>query len=548
MSKEINPKVKEGDRIVCVHMSDEYSPITGGVGGTVVSVGRDPYDENEKIISVNWDNGRTLSLVSAEDLWMKEEDLKKEKDSNLSESVQELTDKLISNELNPEEFEDLMSQLNDDDVTDLFLRNLDRKLLKSGDKNENVRKYISKYLDSIETRGDVESDPSDDFDVEDEFLYGGVEPEKSKIGRKQFKKELIPLQVELLKLQEHVKETGKPVVVVMEGRDSAGKGSTIRKMTEYLDPKYYNVVALGIATPEERKDWFGRYEKHIEPGKITFFDRSWYNRGIVEPVMGYGTEEEYFDFMENVNGFEQSLKDKGVELFKFWLSITPQTQQKRFELRKNSPLKYWKFSPNDEKSIDKWDDYTEYKEKVLKQTKEAQPWTVVDTNDKRAGTLNLLRHILQNVDYKDKDENNFGVKFPEVVTTVNESKNPTLDELVKLKDIFKSTNERIFFDFLTKIRDTGLVNMFDSMQFLVSGAEYLKKFIEMEELKGREFDEDTVEELLDLAEQTKSELVMAAFSLIEDEGKDDYSTNNINRKLRTLTSMALRYYLMMYGR
>ena len=441
-----------------------------------------------------------------------------------------------------------MSQLNDDDVTDLFLRNLDRKLLKSGDKNENVRKYISKYLDSIETRGDVESDPSDDFDVEDEFLYGGVEPEKSKIGRKQFKKELIPLQVELLKLQEHVKETGKPVVVVMEGRDSAGKGSTIRKMTEYLDPKYYNVVALGIATPEERKDWFGRYEKHIEPGKITFFDRSWYNRGIVEPVMGYGTEEEYFDFMENVNGFEQSLKDKGVELFKFWLSITPQTQQKRFELRKNSPLKYWKFSPNDEKSIDKWDDYTEYKEKVLKQTKEAQPWTVVDTNDKRAGTLNLLRHILQNVDYKDKDENNFGVKFPEVVTTVNESKNPTLDELVKLKDIFKSTNERIFFDFLTKIRDTGLVNMFDSMQFLVSGAEYLKKFIEMEELKGREFDEDTVEELLELAEQTKSELVMAAFSLIEDEGKDDYSTNNINRKLRTLTSMALRYYLMMYGR
>jgi hypothetical protein len=315
-----------------------------------------------------------------------------------------------------------------------------------------------------------------------------------------------------------------------------------------LDPKYYNVVALGIATPEERKDWFGRYEKHIEPGKITFFDRSWYNRGIVEPVMGYGTEEEYFDFMENVNGFEQSLKDKGVELFKFWLSITPQTQQRRFELRKNSPLKYWKFSPNDEKSIDKWDDYTKYKEKVLKQTKEAQPWTVVDTNDKRAGTLNLLRHILQNVDYKDKDENNFGIKFPEVVTTVNESKNPTLDELVRLKDIFKSTNERIFFDFLTKIRDSGLVNMFDSTQFLVSGAEYLKKFIEMEELKGREFDEDMVEELLDLAEQTKSELVMAAFSLIEDEGKDDYSTNNINRKLRTLTSMALRYYLMMYGK
>jgi len=543
----MNPRVKEGDRIVCIYMNDQYSPVPGGTGGVVTRVSDDPESIGEKIIDVEWDNGRSLSLISSEDIWLKSEDLPK-KDHQLSESIEELNIKLSDNEINPEDLEDLISQLTDEDVNDLFLRNLDRKLLKSGDKSENVRKYISKYLDSLQARGSVEQDPSDDYNVEDEFLYGGVEPEKSKIGRKQFKKELIPLQVELLKLQEHVKETGKPVVVVMEGRDSAGKGSTIRKMTEYLDPKYYNVVALGIATPEERKDWFGRYEKHIEPGKITFFDRSWYNRGIVEPVMGYGTEEEYFDFMQNVNGFEQSLIDRGVELFKFWLSITPQTQQKRFELRKNSPLKYWKFSPNDEKSIDKWDDYTEYKEKVLKQTKEAQPWTVVDTNDKRAGTLNLLRHILQNVDYKDKDESNFGVKFPEVVTTVNESKNPTLDELVKLKEIFKSTNEKIFFDFLTKIRDSGLVNMFDSTQFLVSGSEYLKKFIEMEELKGREFDEDMVEELLDLAEQTKSELVMAAFSLIEDEGDNDYSTNNINRKLRTITSQALRYYIMMYGR
>jgi len=543
----MNPRVKEGDRIVCIYMNDQYSPVPGGTGGVVTSVSDDPESIGEKIIDVEWDNGRSLSLISSEDIWLKSEDLPK-KDHQLSESIEELNLKLSDNEINPEDLEDLISQLTDEDVNDLFLRNLDRKLLKSGDKSENVRKYISKYLDSLQTRGSVEQDPSDDYNVEDEFLYGGVEPEKSKIGRKQFKKELIPLQVELLKLQEHVKETGKPVVVVMEGRDSAGKGSTIRKMTEYLDPKYYNVVALGIATPEERKDWFGRYEKHIEPGKITFFDRSWYNRGIVEPVMGYGTEEEYFDFMQNVNGFEQSLIDRGVELFKFWLSITPQTQQKRFELRKNSPLKYWKFSPNDEKSIDKWDDYTEYKEKVLKQTKEAQPWTVVDTNDKRAGTLNLLRHILQNVDYKDKDESNFGVKFPEVVTTVNESKNPTLDELVKLKEIFKSTNEKIFFHFLTKIRDSGLVNMFDSAQFLVSGSEYLKKFIELEELKGREFDEDMVEELLDLAEQTKSELVMAAFSLIEDEGDNDYSTNNINRKLRTITSQALRYYIMMYGR
>ena len=546
MSKEINPNVKPGDRIICAYMKDEYSPVPIGTGGTVKRVGHDPFEEDEKIIEVEWDNGSSLALVSVEDIWMRESDISLKKP--MKESVEELNVKLIDNELNPEEFEDLINQLQDEDITDLFLRNLDRKLLKSGDKNENIRKYISKYVDSLKSRGSDEQDPSDDYNVEDEFLYGGVEPEKSKIGRKQFKKELIPLQVELLKLQEHVKETGKPVVVVMEGRDSAGKGSTIRKMTEYLDPKYYNVVALGIPTPEERKDWFGRYEKQIEPGKITFFDRSWYNRGIVEPVMGYGSEEEYFDFMENVNGFEQSLKDRGVELFKFWLSITPQTQKKRFELRKNSPLKYWKFSPNDEKSIDKWDDYTEYKEKVLKQTKEAQPWTVVDSNDKRAGILNLLRHILQNVDYKDKDVDNLGTKFPEVVTTVNEEKGvPNIDTLVKMKDVFKYMKEKVFFDFLKKIRESGIVNMFESGQFLMSGPEYLKKFIEMEEMRGREFDEDMVDELLDLAEQTKNEIIQTTFKIMEDNGIEDYSTQKINQIAKKLSRDALIYYITMFS-
>lgn len=546
MAKEINPNVKPGDRIICAYMKDEYSPVPVGTGGTVKRVGHDPFEEDEKIIEVEWDNGSSLSLVSVEDIWMRESDISLKKP--MKESVEELNVKLTDNELNPEEFEDLTSQLKDEDITDFFLRNIDRKLLKSGDKNENIRKYISKYLDSLKSRGDVEQDSSDDYDVEDEFVHGGLEPEKSKIGRKQFKKELIPLQVELLKLQEHVKETGKPVVVVMEGRDSAGKGSTIKSMTEYLDPKFYNVVALGIATPEERKNWFERYEKQIEPGKITFFDRSWYNRGIVEPVMGYGTKEEYFDFMENVNDFEKSLIDRGIKLFKFWLSITPETQKRRFELRKNSPLKYWKFSPNDEKSIDKWDDYTEYKEKVLKQTKEAQPWTVVDTNDKRAGVLNLLRHMLQNVEYKDKDVKNIGKEFPEVVTTVNEQTNtPNIDTLVKMKDVFKYMKEKVFFDFLKKIRESGIVNMLESGQFLMSGPEYLKKFIEMEEMRGREFDEDMVEELLDLAEQTKNEIIQATFKIMEDNGIEDYSTQKINQIARKLSKDALIYYITMFS-
>ena len=541
----MNPKVKGGDKIVLIYMKDPYSPIPGGTKGTVNYVTRDPFDKDEEIISVDWENGRSLNLISSEDIWVKEEDI----NTNVNESLEKLSSKLTDNDLNPEDFEEIITQLDDENITDSFLRNLDRKLLKTGDKNENIRKYLQKYLDSLGKRGEVESDPSDDYDVEDEYLYGGVEPEKSKIGRKQFKKELLPLQVELLKLQEHVKDTNIPVAIVMEGRDSAGKGSTIRKMTEYLDPKYYKVVALGIPTEDERKNWFQRYEQYIEPGKITFFDRSWYNRGIVEPVMGYGSEEEYFNFMNNVNDFEQSLIDRGVLLFKFWLSITAKTQKKRFELRKNSPLKYWKFSPNDEKSIDKWDDYTKYKEKVLTQTKEAQPWTVVDSNDKRIGTLNLLRHILKNVDYKDKDESNLGMRFPEVVTTVNESKNPELDSLIALKDIFKYSNEKIFFDFLSKIRESGIVNMFESGQFLFSGPQYLKKFIEFDELKrGEPYDEDMVEELLDLSQKTRDEFIRMAMKMVEDEGSEDYSNRNLEKKIRTLTRKALMYYIQMFGR
>ena len=337
------------------------------------------------------------------------------------QNKEDIINKLIDNDIDPTIIDDLLNSLTDEDINDLVLRNLERKLFKGGNKEKNVRDYFEKYISSLSNR--TQQDPNDDFDVEDEFLYGGLEPEQSKIGRKTFKKELIPLQVELLKLQEDVKKSGKPIVVVFEGRDSAGKGSTIKKMVEYLDPKYYNVIALGIATEEEREDWFGRYESKIESGKINFFDRSWYNRGIVEPVMGYSSQEDYDDFMNNVNEFEQSLMDKGIELIKFWLSITPQTQKSRFELRKSSPLKYWKFSPNDEKSIDKWEKYTEYKNKVLRQTKEAKPWTVVDTNDKRIGILNAFRHLLQVIDYEGKDVENIGSIYPEVVTTIKEKEN-----------------------------------------------------------------------------------------------------------------------------
>ena len=459
----------------------------------------------------------------------------------LEQTKGDLVNKVEDENIDVSVIEDLIGQLTDEDITDLFLRNLDRKFLKGGDKEKNVRDYITKYIQSLSDRTGVDAD--DDFNVEDEFLYGGIEPEKSKIGRKTFKKELLPLQVELLKLQEDVKKTGKAVAVVFEGRDSAGKGSVIKQMTEYLDPKYYNVIALGIPTPEEKKDWFGRYEKEIEPGKINFFDRSWYNRGIVEPVMGYSSEEEYLDFMENVNGFEQSLVDRGIELVKFWLSITPETQKKRFALRKASPLKYWKFSPNDEASIDKWDDYTEYKNRVMKQTREAKPWTVVDSNDKRAGILNAFRHLLNVVDYEGKDDSNIGSVYPEVVTTIKEkelSESYHWTDWQKVVDVLGKENKYLF-DFFEKLRQSGVMNMLESTHFVYSGSDYLRRYIEYNEYD--EYDESKYEELYKAADLSKDAMIRIAIDVLEKKGEEP-TLNNLNKMMKGLARQAMQSFIM----
>jgi len=460
----------------------------------------------------------------------------------MDESKKDLSDILRNKDIDPSEMEDLISQLTDEDINDLVLRNLERKFLKSGNPRTNARKYLEKLVNSVKNRENIEFE-DDDYSVEDEFLYGGMEPEKSSIGKKAFKKELLPLQVELLKLQEHIKESGKSIAVVFEGRDTAGKGSTIRTLTKYLDPKFFNVVALGIPTPEERKDWFGRYEKHIEPGKITFFDRSWYNRGIVEPVMGYGEEGEYEEFMNTVNDFEKSLVSRGVDLYKFWLSITPKTQEKRFDLRKSSPLKYWKFSPNDEKSLEKWDDYTEYKEKVFDMSRGEVPWTVVDSNDKRVGSLNLLRHILKNSDYPDKNEGTIGDTYPESITTINEN---FIDDMKPLFPILKADDGGYIFDFLKALRDSGIVNMMQSPDFTWSGRDFLEKYLKIQELQDsyqQIEDEDEKENLLKLAEKSQQAMISAAFINLQDK-EQELSTNNINRELRKLGPLALKYFML----
>ena len=537
----LNPELKAGDRVVCYYMDGETSNVPIGTVGTVTRIVQVPFGLGIQY-NVKWDNGSNLDLLPDTDAWGFEED------NVLKESIEKFVDVLVDDGLNPDDFKDEISKLDDTDISDEFLRNIDRKLLKSGDKTENVKKYINKYLKSLEDRKNVEVINNDDDFDEEEFMYGSEEPVKSKIGKKQYLKELMPMQVELLKLQEMVKNSGKPFVVVFEGRDSAGKGTMIRTLTQYLDPKYFKVVALGIPTPEERKDWFNRYKSQLEPNKLIFFDRSWYNRGIVEPVMGYSSEDEYKDFMENVYPFERSLVSAGIPLFKFWFSITPETQEKRFNLRKSSPLKYWKFSPNDAKSLEKWDEYTEYKKKAILATKTASPWYIIDTNDKRAGMLNALRVILNNTDYPGKNDTHIGMTYPEIVTTVKEDAlhEMTLtkkSKLIQEANVLNSMFERddaysniepkdwdTLKDYLEFLRQSGIVNMFQAPVFLYAPLEWIQDQAKWKNLD--EYSEAAFENLIELQPKIQSIMVNAAIKSIKD---GDFDVNKINRKLQKIS-------------
>jgi len=297
---------------------------------------------------------------------------------------------------------------------ELMERGLRKILLKKGDKKKNAEEYFGKIITSLKYRdrtGYGVEPESEDYEFEFE--------EPSLIPKKVFRKELYELQVELLKLQEWLKETGKTVIIVFEGRDSAGKGSAIKKFTENLNPRYYNVVALGIPTPEDRKNWWDRYKREIKPGMINLFDRSWYNRGLIEPVMGYGSPEDYEDFMENVEQFEHDLVKEGDYLFKLWFSIEKDTQKRRFDIRQQSPLKYWKYSPNDAKMQDLWDRFTEFKEKLFDKTSTVNhPWVIIDSQDKRISGLNAIRYILQNIPYTGKNEKVLDRDYPEVLAVL----------------------------------------------------------------------------------------------------------------------------------
>ncbi|MBU3015284.1 polyphosphate kinase 2 [Poseidonibacter lekithochrous] len=220
-----------------------------------------------------------------------------------------------------------------------------------------------------------------------------------------YEKELRRLQVELLKFQNHIKDAGLKVLMIFEGRDAAGKGGTIKRITEHLNPRGARVVALEKPSIEESTQWyFQRYVKHLpSAGELVLFDRSWYNRSMVEPVMGFCTEREHHKFLKDAPAFEKMIVDEGIQIFKFYFSVSKEEQGKRFKARETDPLKQYKLSPVDKESQRLWDEYTLAKFMMLSATHtEDAPWTIVKSDDKKRARINCIKHILQYVDYPDK--------------------------------------------------------------------------------------------------------------------------------------------------
>jgi polyphosphate kinase 2 len=235
----------------------------------------------------------------------------------------------------------------------------------------------------------------------------GEYPYEGKLGRRDYETQKAQLQAELLKVQKWVGETGQKIVMLFEGRDAAGKGGTIKRFMEHLNPREARVVALNKPTDREKGEWFfQRYVQHLPTaGEMVFYDRSWYNRAGVERVMGFCSPNEYLEFMRQTPEVERMLVRSGIRLYKFWFSVTQEEQKRRFDSRSQDPLKRWKLSPVDVASLSKWDDYTEAKEAMFFYTDTADaPWTIVKSNDKKRARLEAMRYVLSTLDYPDKDQ------------------------------------------------------------------------------------------------------------------------------------------------
>ncbi len=256
-----------------------------------------------------------------------------------------------------------------------------------------------------------------DDELSADWRSGGY-PYKSLMSRKNYEKQKYRLQVELLKLQSWVKHTGQKLVILFEGRDAAGKGGTIKRFMEHLNPRGARVVALEKPSDVEKGQWyFQRYVNHLPTaGEIVMFDRSWYNRAGVERVMGFCNNDEYVEFMRQAPEFERNLVRSGMHLIKFWFSVSRQEQRRRFKERETHPLKQWKLSPIDKASLDKWDEYTKAKESMFFHTDTTDaPWTVIKSDCKKRARLNAMRYVLHKMPYEGKDPEHIGPLDPLLV-------------------------------------------------------------------------------------------------------------------------------------
>lgn len=230
---------------------------------------------------------------------------------------------------------------------------------------------------------------------------------KKAIAKREEDRSLKPYQAELIKLQQHLEDTNKKMIILFEGRDAAGKGGTIRRVTRYMNEKHYRIVALGKPTEEQKTQWF--YQKYIQHfptgGEIVLFDRSWYNRAMVEHVFDFCTQKEYEDFMNGVDGLEKDITRQGTILIKLYFSVTKEEQARRFERRKTDPLRQWKLSEIDMQAQERWDDFTNTKYNMIKQTHTHNaPWMVVRSDNKHRARLEVLKIILNSVNYENRDD------------------------------------------------------------------------------------------------------------------------------------------------
>ena len=285
---------------------------------------------------------------------------------------------------------------------------------------ENLREFIDKLRDGGYTVSDGHTNDPDLIDPQGRAVETWKEdyPYETRMTREEYELEKYRLQIELLKLQYWGEDTGQRHIIVFEGRDAAGKGGTIKRFTEHLNPRTARVVALNKPSDRELGQWyFQRYIQHFPTaGEIVLFDRSWYNRAGVERVMGFATDEQYRRFMNQVPLFEKMLVDDGIHLTKFWFSVTQTEQRTRFAIRQIDPVRQWKLSPMDLESLDRWEAYTEAKEAMFLHTDtDHAPWISIRSNDKKRARLNAMRYFLSQFEYEGKDHEVVGTPDPLIV-------------------------------------------------------------------------------------------------------------------------------------